>query len=83
MTTRIFIILAVILAYFGVSVLFRKKRLSPFVGMEYLLIGFLLADLPINTTALESLLYPFLGWIGLLLGLQMKKEHLKGLTISF
>ncbi len=83
MTTRIFVILAVILAYFGVSILFRKKRLSPFVGLEYLLIGFLLADLPIDTHALKPLLFPFLGWIGLLLGLQMKGEHLKGLTPAF
>ena len=83
MTNRILVILAVMLAYFGATVLFRRRRLSPFVGMEYVLVGFLLADLPFDRSALKPLLYPFLGWIGLLLGMQLKLAHLRGLSVKF
>ncbi len=83
MTTRILIILAVILAYFGVTLFFKRRRLSLFVGMEYVLLGFLLSNLPFDWMSLKPLLYPFLGWIGLLLGLQLKLEHMKGLSMAF
>lgn len=83
MTIRILVVLAVMLAYFGATLLFKRRRLSPFVGMEYILAGFLLADLPLDRLALRPLLYPFLGWIGLLLGMQLKLEHLRGLSPKF
>jgi len=83
MNPRILFIVAVILAYTGVFFIFKKKYLSLFGGIEYLFIGFLLSFLPIDTAALKPLLFPFLGWIGLLIGLQLKFPYLKGLHRDF
>ncbi len=83
MSPRTIFVLAVILAYAGVFVIFKRKYLSLFGGIEYLLIGFLLSFAAIDTAPMKPLLYPFLGWIGLLMGLQIKLEYLKGLTSDF
>ncbi|MCP4214914.1 MAG: hypothetical protein GY765_09665, partial [bacterium] len=83
MYTQTIFVLAVILAYAGVFLVFRKKYLSLFGGIEYLFIGFFISFLPVDTSALKPLLYPFLGWIGLLIGLQLKFSYLKGLPRNF
>ena len=83
MNPRFVVILAVILAYTGVFFIFKKKYLSLFGGIEYLFIGFLLSFLTLDTVPLRPLLFPFLGWIGLLLGLQLKYSYLKGLPRDF
>jgi hypothetical protein len=80
---RLVFIAAVILAYTGVFFIFKKKYLSLLGGIEYLFIGFLLSLFTIETASLQPLLYPFLGWIGLLMGLQLKLSYLKGLPKDF
>ncbi len=83
MFARLFVILAVAVAYFSFSVIFRKRKLSTFVGMEYLILGFLLSKLPMEQASLKPLLFPFLGWIGLLIGLEVDFHYLKELPEHF
>ena len=83
MNPRLVFIVAVILAYTGVFFIFKKKYLSLLGGIEYLFIGFLLSFFTVNTASLQPLLFPFLGWIGLLMGLQLKLSYLKGLPRDF
>lgn len=54
-----------------------------FVGMEYLILGFLLSKLPLGQSSLQPLLFPFLGWIGLLIGLEVDFHYLKELPENF
>lgn len=83
MSPKYLVVLAIILSYTGVFLIFRKKALSFFGGLEYLFIGVLISFLNFNSNSLIPLLYPFLGWIGLLIGLQFKFNYLKGLTYDF
>ncbi|MCK5879047.1 MAG: hypothetical protein KAH24_04675 [Holophagae bacterium] len=83
MFTRLFLILAVAVVYFSFSVIFRKRKISTFVGMEYLILGFLLSKFPLGQATLKPLLFPFLGWIGLLIGLEVDFHYLKELPGNF
>jgi hypothetical protein len=83
MNPRLVFVVAVIFAYTGVFFIFKKKYLSLLGGIEYLFIGFLLSFFTVNTGSLQPLLFPFLGWIGLLMGLQLKFSYLKGLPRDF
>lgn len=83
MFTRLFVIIAVAVAYFSFSAIFKKRKISTFVGMEYLILGFLLSKFPLGQGLLKPLLYPFLGWIGLLIGLEVDFHYLKELPRHF
>ncbi len=83
MSPRLVFVLAIILAYAGAFFIFKKKFISLFVGIEYLFIGFFLYFLAPVSDGLQPLLFPFLGWIGLLMGLQVKVDYLRGLTADF
>ncbi|NOZ13829.1 MAG: hypothetical protein GXO69_09330 [Acidobacteria bacterium] len=83
MFTRLFVIVAVAAVYFSVSIIFRKRKISTFVGMEYLILGFLLSKLPLGQALLKPLLFPFLGWIGLLIGLEADFHYLKEFPRNF
>lgn len=83
MTPKYLVVLAIILSYTGVFLIFRKKALSYFGGLEYLFIGVIISFFNLKTDVLIPLIYPFLGWIGLLLGLQLKLNYMKGLTVPF
>ncbi len=83
MYTKTIFVLVVVLAYAGVFLVFKKKYLSLFGGFEYLFVGFLISFLTLDTAPLKPLLYPFLGWIGLLIGLQLRFSYLKGLPGNF
>ncbi len=54
-----------------------------FVGMEYLILGLLLSKLPLGQASLQPLLFPFLGWVGLLIGLEVDFHYLKELPKNF
>jgi len=83
MTPKHLVVLAIILSYTGVFLIFRKKALSYFGGLEYLFIGVIISFFNVKTSGLIPLIYPFLGWIGLLIGLQLKFNYLKGLNRHF
>ncbi len=83
MFTRLFVIIAVAAVYFSFSIIFRKQKISTFVGMEYLILGFLLSKLPLEQEMLKPLLFPFLGWIGLLIGLEVDFHYLKEFPRNF
>ncbi len=83
MTAKHLVVLAIILSYTGVFFIFRKKALSYFGGLEYLFIGVIISFFGVDTKGLIPLLYPFLGWIGLLFGLQLKLNYLQGLSAKF
>ncbi len=83
MFTRLFVIIAVAVAYFSFSTIFRKRKISTFVGMEYLILGFILSKFPLGQNILKPLLFPFLGWIGLLIGLEVDFHYLKELPRHF
>ena len=83
MFARLFVIIAVAMAFFTFSIIFRKRRISTFVGMEYLILGFLLSKIPLGQNALKPLLFPFLGWIGLLISLEVDFSYLKELPKYF
>jgi len=83
MTAKHLVVLAIILSYAGVFFIFRKRALSYFGGLEYLFIGVAISFVGVDTKGLIPLLYPFLGWIGLLFGLQLKFNYLQGLSVKF
>jgi len=83
MFTRFFIIIAVAVAYFSFSIIFRKRKISTFVGMEYLILGMFLSNLPLGQAILKPLLFPFLGWIGFLIGLEADFHYIRELPENF
>jgi hypothetical protein len=83
MFARLFVIIAVAVAYFTFSTIFRKRQISTFVGMEYLILGFLLSKLPLGQALLKPLLFPFLGWIGFLIGLEADFHYIRELPRNF
>lgn len=83
MFARLFVIFAVAVAYFSFSIIFQKRKISTFVGMEYLILGFLLSTLPLGQGLLKPLLFPFLGWIGFLIGLEVDFHYIRELPEKF
>ncbi len=83
MSVEILIVSAVILAYFGIGFVFRKRAMSPFLGLEFLLVGFLFSLVSIEKINFIPVLPPILGTFGLLAGLQFKNSQLKQLEKGF
>ncbi|BBB33611.1 hypothetical protein TTHT_2183 [Thermotomaculum hydrothermale] len=83
MLSEILIVCAIILSYFGIGFVFNKRRMSPFLGLEFLLIGILFSLLDIEKNSFLPILPPFLGAFGLLMGVQVKAKDLKGLSRDF
>ncbi len=83
MATETIIVLSVILSYFGVGFVFRKKSMSYLLGLEYLIIGFGFSFLHSDRSVFYPLLPPFLGVFGLLTGLQFRFNDIKMLGKDF
>ncbi len=83
MLSEILIVCAIILAYFGVGFVFNKRRMSPFLGLEFFLIGLLFSLLKADKNTFLPILPPFLGAFGLLMGIQVKVQDLKALKKDF
>ncbi|GEM_PF-3157372 len=83
MISEILIVSAVILSYFGIGFVFRKNKMSPFLGLEFFLIGLLFSLLKVNKNNFIPLLPPFLSAFGLLMGMQVKFADLKALGKDF
>ncbi len=83
MLSEILIVCAIILAYFGVGFVFNKRRMSPFLGLEFFLIGLLFSLLKVDKNTFLPILPPFLGAFGLLMGIQVKVQDLKALKKDF
>ncbi len=83
MSPKQLLILFIVLSYTGVVLIYRRKKISLLGGMEYLLVGLLFSLVSVDQALLKPLLYAFIGWIGLLTGMQMKVEYVSRLDRSF
>lgn len=79
MAQQYLLICFIVLAYTGVFVVFRRRRTVMLGGIEYLLAGLLFSAADISAEALKPLLHAFVGWIGVLSGLQFKVQYLRRL----
>ncbi len=82
MNSSLVFVLALILAYTGVFFIFKRERLTLLAGFEFLFIGYILYFQDFDASTLKPLLYPFLCWMGMLIGLQMRFSDLKKLPKS-
>ncbi len=83
MLSEILIVCAIILSYFGIGFVFNKRRMSPFLGLEFFLVGLLFSLLSIEKNTFLPILPPFLAAFGLLMGIQVKVSDLKALKRDF
>ncbi len=83
MSIQTLIIAFIVLSYLGVYLIFRTRWVSILAGMEYLLLGFVIAPFYSEPQLIKPLIFAFLGWTGLLIGTQFKLEYLARLEKSF
>ncbi len=83
MSPNIIFIILLVLSYVGVVFVYKRKKNSLLGGMEFLLIGYGFSSVSYDDSMLKPLLYAFLGWIGLLAGLQIKIQYFSQISISF
>ncbi len=83
MLAEILILSAVIISYFGVGFVFNKRKMSPFLGLEFFLIGVLFSFLKVEKSTFLPILPPLLATFGLLMGVQIRISDLKALRWDF
>lgn len=79
MAQQYLLICFIVLAYSGVFVVFRRRGSVMLGGIEYLLAGLLFSAAGISAEAMKPLLHAFVGWIGVVTGMQFKVQYLRRL----